>query len=222
MNIEKILHQSDYFKGIQEDNLKSLAQIAIPKKIAKKERLFLEGQKGHSMFLLIYGTIQLFKSAPDGKEIVIKVLGPGEIFAEVILFEQENYPVSALALQDCLLIMLPKRQIHCLLNIEKFRNDFIAMLMKKQRHLTNRIFYLTLHDVEDRFFLFLKEQYGQREEFSINLSKKDIAAAIWTNPETLSRLILRMKNEKIINWEKEKLSLKKGFWDSWPQEKGES
>jgi len=196
MNIGKILHQSDYFKGIQEDNLKSLAQIAIPKKIAKKERLFLEGQKGHSML--------------------------GEIFAEVILFEQENYPVSALALQDCLLIMLPKRQIHCLLNIEKFRNDFIAMLMKKQRHLTNRILYLTLHDVEDRFFLFLKEQYGQREEFSINLSKKDIAAAIWTNPETLSRLILRMKNEKIINWEKEKLSLKKGFWDSWPQEKGES
>jgi CRP/FNR family transcriptional regulator len=222
MNVDKILHQSDYFKGLHEENFRSLAQIAIPKKIAKKERLFLEGQKGHSMFLLIYGTIQLFKSSPDGKEIVIKVIGSGEIFAEVILFEQENYPVSAIALQDCLLIMLPKRQIHCLLNIENFRNDFITMLMKKQRHLTNRILYLTLHDVEERFFLFLIEQYGKREEFSITLSKKDIAAAIWTNPETLSRLILRMKNEKKIKWEKDKLSLKKGFWDSWPPIKGES
>lgn len=218
MNIEKILYQSDFFKGISDENIKSLAQIAIPKKIAKKETLFFEGQQGHSIFLLVYGAVRLYKSAPDGKEIVIKDINRGEIFAEVILFEHENYPVSAVALLDCLIIMFPKQQINCLLNIENFRNDFIKTLMKKQRHLANRILYLTLHDVEERFFLFLQEQYGQKNEYTIPISKKDIAAAIWTNPETLSRLILRLKNEKKISWEKGKLSLNSEFWEGWKRE----
>ena len=84
--------------------------------------------------------------------------------------------------------------------------------MKKQRHLTDRILNLTLHDVEDRFFLFLQEQYGRREVYNITLSKKDIAAAIFTNPETFSRLLQRLRHNNILVWEQKKLTLQKGFW----------
>ena len=48
----------------------------------------------------------------------------------------------------------PKIQIDCLLMEETFRCDFIAMLMRKQRYLAERILYLTAHEVEDRFFSF--------------------------------------------------------------------
>jgi len=214
MDIAKILRNTDYFKGIGEMPLTSLASISIPKKIGKKQTLFIEGQRGLAMYLLVYGTVQLYKSSPDGKDIVIKVIGQGEIFAEVVLFEQDHYPVSAVALEESLVLMLPRRQIHCLLAEEHFRNAFITMIMKKQRHLTERIRNLTLTDAEERFFLFLKEQYGRREEYEIPLSKKDIAAAIWTNPETFSRLIQRLKQNGIIHWEQKKLTLRKGFWET--------
>jgi CRP/FNR family transcriptional regulator len=172
------------------------------------------------MYLLVYGTIQLYKSAPDGRDIVIRVIGPGEIFAEVVLFEQDNYPVSAVALEDSLVLMLPRRQIHCLLAEEPFRNAFVSMLMKKQRHLANRILNLTLHDVEDRFFLFLQEQYGCREVYNIPLSKKDIAAAIFTNPETFSRLLQRLRQNNTLTWERKKLTLRTGFWDHHDRKNG--
>jgi CRP/FNR family transcriptional regulator len=214
MDIQKILRHTDFFNGIGDMPLSSLASISIPKKIAKKQTLFIEGHRGHAMYLLVYGTVQLYKSSPDGRDIVIKVIGQGEIFAEVVLFEQEHYPVSAVALEESLVLMLPKRQIHCLLVEEHFRNAFITMLMKKQRHLTERILNLTLNDTEERFFLFLKEQYGRWEEYDIPLSKKDIAAAIWTNPETFSRLIQRLKQKGTIHWEQKKLTLRKGFWET--------
>jgi CRP-like cAMP-binding protein len=111
--------------------------------------------------------------------------------------------------------MLPKREVHCLLAQDQFRSDFIKMLMRKQRHLTQRILNLTLHDMEDRFFLFLREQYGERQEYTVNFSKKDIAAAIWTNPETLSRLIQRLKRDAVITWSGRRLALKDEFWESW-------
>ena len=214
MDIAKILRNTDYFKGIGAMPLNSLASISIPKKVGKKQTLFIEGQRGLAMYLLVYGTVQLYKSSPDGKDIVIKVIGQGEIFAEVVLFEQDHYPVSAVALEESLVLMLPRRQIHCLLTEEHFRNAFITMIMKKQRHLTERIRNLTLTDAEERFFLFLKEQYGRREEYEIPLSKKDIAAAIWTNPETFSRLIQRLKQNGTIHWEQKKLTLQKGFWET--------
>ncbi len=214
MDLEKILRNTDFFHGIGDRHLSSLAGISIPKKIGKKQTLFLEGQRGHAVYLLVYGTIQLYKSAPDGRDIVIRVIGQGEMFAEVVLFEQENYPVSAVALEESLVLMLPRRQVHCLLTEEQFRNAFITILMRKQRHLTERILNLTLHDAEERFFLFLMEQYGPREEYDIPLSKKDIAGAIWTNPETFSRLIQRLKQNGTIVWEQKKLRLRKGFWET--------
>jgi CRP-like cAMP-binding protein len=212
----KLLKNTDFFQGISEKSLRVLAAICIPKKVQKRELIFLEGQEGRSMFILAQGAVQLYKTAIDGRQIVIKTVKAGEIFGEVVLFEETEYPVSAVALQNCLLLGLPKLQIDCLLVSDSFRRDFIAMLMRKQRYLTDRILHLTSRDVEQRFFYFLREQYGEKEEYRITLSKRDIAAAIGTIPETFSRLLLRLKQEQTIQWEGEILRLVKGFWKQRP------
>ena len=211
MDIYRFLQDVDFFKGIAQNNVKALAEICIPKAMEKRKILFLEGQEGHSMYILSEGSVQLHKTAPDGREIVIKTVRPGEIFGEVILFEQNTYPVSAVALKKSLVLMLPRLQIECLLANGSFQKDFIGMLIAKQRYLTERIMYLTAHDVEERFFLFLKEQFGVKDEYSISMRKKDIAAAIGTIPETFSRLILHLKQEGLITWEDKTIKLCKGF-----------
>jgi CRP-like cAMP-binding protein len=209
----KILKDSDFFNGISDRSIRSLATICIPKRVDKRQLIFLEGEEGHSMYILAEGGVQLYKTASEGREVVIKTIRKGEIFAEVVLFEQNEYPVSAVALEKSLLLRLPRQQIDCLLVSDSFRRDFIGMLMRKQRYLADRILYLTGHDVEDRFFFFLQEQFGRREEYRISLSKKDIAAAIGTIPETFSRLLLRLREEKKIRWEGQNLRLAESFWE---------
>jgi CRP-like cAMP-binding protein len=196
-----ILSQSDFFKTLNSANRKRLAEICLQKSLKKRELLFIEGDKAHALYLCIRGSIQLFKTSEVGQEVVIKVIRPGELFAEAILFEMDRYPVSALALEPSLVYMLPKAQFHCLLENSCFRSDFLANLMGKLRYLTEQVQILSSSDVETRLFRFLKEQYGDRKEIKINLSKKDIAAAIGTTPETLSRLLLRLKEEKKLVWE---------------------
>ncbi len=213
MDIKNLLYNSDFFKGISKSSLDALSKISFPKKVQKKEVLFLEGQKGHSIYLLVTGNIQLFKNSANGKEVVIKIIRPGEIFGEVILFEKESYPVNACAIINSFVYLLPKRQIYCLLEDRTFRDDFFRMLMKKQRYLTDKIFYLSASDVEERLFRFLFEQYGIKEEYRINLTKKDVALAIGATPETMSRVLLRLKKQKLLFWENKMISLQKGFWD---------
>jgi CRP/FNR family transcriptional regulator len=152
-------------------------------------------EKAGQAFLLASGSIQLIKTSAEGREVVIKTVSPGELFAEVILFEQDTYPVSALALANCELYRIPKAGLLRLLEKETFRHDFVAGLMKRMRYLADRILYLTTYDVEERFFRFLAQQFGRQEQITMTLSKKDTAAAIGATPETYSRLLLRLKSE---------------------------
>ena len=215
MDKEAVLSQISLFENISTENRASLADICIPKNVRKKETLFWEGDKGVSVYILVKGTIQLYKSTPEGKEVVIKIIKPGEMFAEVILFERSSYPVSAVALQDSLVFLISRHQFACLLENEAFRNDFISNLMSKMRYLADQIRYLTHHDVEERLFMFLKEQHGEKTRIRVAISKKDVAAAIGATPETLSRLLQRLKREKKLIWEGSEISIPAEVWGEW-------
>ncbi len=207
-----ILVGSEFFRGITERSLRSLAAACIPKRVDRRVLLFREGQEGDSLYILAEGTVQLYKSAEDGREVVLGTLKAGELFGEVVLFETRTYPASAVTLAPSVLLRLTRLQVDCLLADSDFRADFIAMLMRKQRYLAERILYLTTREVEDRFFDFLAEQYGRRDTYDIPLAKKDVAAAIGTIPETFSRLLLRLKDEGLGSWEGDRLVLTPGFW----------
>lgn len=196
----QFLAESHFFKELSRESVKALGAICSMREVAKRTYLFREGEPGHAIFLLRRGAIQLHKTAPDGSEVVIKIVQPSEVFAEVVLFERAHYPVTALALADSDVIIFPRADVHHLLNSEGFRNDFIAMLMRKQRYLAERIVQQQAHDVEGRFLWFLKEQFGNQKSVTLSISKKDIAAAIGTTPESLSRLILKLKKRKLLTW----------------------
>lgn len=200
MNIEHPLNNAPFFRGLTAEHRQELEAICQIKQMEIREILFHEGEPGRHMFLAIDGNIQLHKTTSGGREIVIRLVSPGDVFAEVVLFERDCYPVTARAVTEATALALPKAGVHRLLAAESFRNAFISMLMAKQRYLTTRIQEMSTKDVEHRFFAFLKRQYGDVRIVSTPLSKKDIAAAIGTTPESLSRLIQRLQENKAIDW----------------------
>jgi CRP/FNR family transcriptional regulator len=207
-----ILAQATFFQGLAPQSRAALAAVCRPRELRRRAELFREGQRGSAMFLLASGSIQLHKTAPNGEEIVIKVVLPGESFAEVVLFEEDRYPVTAVALAHSRVFEFLRQDIQHLLGAADFRRDFIASLMRKQRYLAEKIRQLTAHDVATRLFTFLREQYGPRETIVVTISKKDVAAAIGVTPETLSRLIQKLKRQKKCTWLGRTIRFAPGFW----------
>jgi CRP/FNR family transcriptional regulator len=195
-----ILAQASFFRDLGDGSRRALAEQCRARDAAKGEVLFREGDEGHALYLLNRGAVQLHKNGPGGAEVVIKVVRPGEVFGEVVLFERDRYPVTATALTAAGLFVFPRRDIRALLGREEFRDDFIAMLMRKQRYLAERILYLGTADVEERLFLFLREHAGEATSFPMPISKKSVAAAIGTAPETLSRLLVRLARRRAVRW----------------------
>jgi CRP-like cAMP-binding protein len=212
MDIYRILDQARFFEGISRSSKEALSKFCMPSERPKQTVLFREGEPGEAVFLLARGRISLHKLSPDGHETVIKVIKPGEAFAEVTLFEQKRYPVTAVALTDILVFKLLRRDLLDLLRQEDFRNDFIAMLLRKQRYLADKIQQMTSQDVEQRLRAFLLEQYGERERIDAEINKKQLAAAIGATPETLSRLLQDLKRRKCLTWKQGTITIAPAFW----------
>ncbi|MBD3422519.1 MAG: cyclic nucleotide-binding domain-containing protein [Chitinivibrionales bacterium] len=215
MNIKKVIDHSLLFGDLSPKSKDILVDMAVPRTVRKNESLFCEGEQGTSIYLMACGAVQLYKSSAEGKDIVIKIARIGEMFAEVILFEKNTYPVSAVAIQKSTVFALHKDAFHEHLAKPDFRNEFITMLMQKQRYLAERVKFLTMHEVDERFFMFVKSQYGARENIRPGISKKDMAAAIGASPESLSRLLLRLRERGQVKWEGGEIKLRRGFWQSW-------
>ncbi len=210
-----IIESSSSFSQLSAASKLQLAEICIPKVLSRREMLFSEGDEGSAMYLLAQGTIQLFRTSEDGREVVIRLMKPGEMFAEAVLFERDDYPVSAIALVPSEVFLLPTRQFHCLLEQAVFRREFIANLLAKQRYLADRVYRLSALDVESRFFSFLRDHWGEHEAYEVDLSKRDVAAAIDALPETLSRMLLKLRDDGTLAWEGGRLTLRAGFWKEW-------
>lgn len=210
----ELIRNAKFFSELSESACKRLAALSHRKTVKKRGILFMEESEGGAVYLLVSGSLQLVKTNMDGKETVIKTVKPGELFAEVILFEKPRYPVTAIARTEAEVIELPRSGFLKLLDEPEFRNDFMAMLMAKQRYLAERIQQLTSMDVEERFHEFLREHYGERDSITPDLSKKDIASAIGATPETFSRLLQKLEKRGNFKWDGKTIRLTPDFWEA--------
>ena len=209
------------FRGLGEESLERLSEGSRRIEIARGEHLFFEGDAGRDLFVLEEGGIRLYKLAEDGQETTVKLVNPFEAFAEVAFFDKGEYPVSAIATKYSVVWGISGSTFQEMLEDRAFRGEFISTIIGRLRYLSQRIHYLTAYDVEQRFFRFLHEQCGAVEKCTVEMPKKEIAAAIGTVPETLSRLILRLRDRGDIVWKGSVITVRAGLWEKYGMTPGD-
>ena len=212
--LESLIRKTELFGGLDDRIISAVGNCGRVRELNDRDILFMEGFRGDCFYLLLEGSVKVVKTGYDGRESIIKFIQPGEVFAEAVILGQTDYPAGAIALTLSRVLEINRLDFLRLFEDETVREEFIKSLIRKLFYLTSRIHYLSSYDVEERFFKFLLERFGQNESYSIPFAKRDIATAIGTVPETLSRLISRLKNQgDILEWEGHRIILKKGFWE---------
>ena len=75
----KILRDVYLFSGVPEADLKALADLAVSKAFARQATIFWEGREAQGFYLLSRGSVKLVKSSPEGKEYIIRLVGPEDL-----------------------------------------------------------------------------------------------------------------------------------------------
>lgn len=207
----------DLFSRISERWLDRLSETSHDQTVPAGSLLFLEGQTGSHLYRLRSGLIRLFRTTPDGREVTIHLVEPGQLFAEIILFERDTYPVSAVAVEESRIAAIHRDRIYDLLGDRSFRNEFMSHLVGKMRFLSQQLYVLTTMDVRGRLIRFLEVHYGRTAKITCELSKTETAAAISVRPETLSRALARLESEGLLTWEGTDITVADHAWrnDEW-------
>ena len=207
------LHQVALFEALNEKQLENVLKFSRAVSLPAKSILFERGSAATHFYLLKSGQVKLYCLSEDGDEKVIEIIHPSETFAEAIMFMPERiYPVSAETINNSELYCFDMNQFHELLENSKetcFR--LLASMARKLHSKINDINNLALHNATYRLVVYLLDQLpeGATALSSIQLkaTKIIIASRLSIQPETFSRILLRLSKKGLIEVHGNEISL---------------
>jgi len=203
MEIIDHLAEIPLFKGLSGVHLESLASISIKKGYHKDEVIFFEGSESTGFYIVISGKVKIYKISSEGKEQILHFFGPGEPFGEVPAFTGDPFPADAEAIEDTVVIFLPKDAFVRLIKKDpSLALNMLAILSHRLQRFTNVIENLSLKEVPSRlaaYLIYSSENENGAHEFSLDISKGQLASLLGTIPETLSRILTRMVKQGLID-----------------------
>ena len=101
-----IIRQAPLFSALDDDAAHALRASMVALKLNKGQVLFKEGQEGDRLYVVVHGKIKLGTTSADGRENLLSILGPGEMFGELSLFDPEPRTSTATAVTDARLVSL--------------------------------------------------------------------------------------------------------------------
>lgn len=187
------------FADLDESVVKEIAQFSIKTKYNKEYILFYEGDDSSSLYVLTKGIVKLYKTASNGKELVLKYFQENELIAEAASFQGIPYPATAEAFTDVEVIKIDFKKLKevMLSNAELCFNMQIS-LIKKIKNLENIIATNMILDTKEKVAKYICDQ----EEAFFNIKNIHIAQLLNMTPETLSRTLKVFKDEGLIDVQK--------------------
>lgn len=167
------------------------------------ECLFDQGDPCTHFFFVLSGIVKLCRVAPSGEEKVMDLVRPGHYFAEAAMLMGGRYPVYARALEPTRLVALDNRHF---LDLLRSNGDLCMRLLSKMSQrihgLVNEIDNLTLHSGAQRVIGYLLEQLPEGavpSSVRLMAPKHVIASRLGIQPETLSRVLAKLRSGQLID-----------------------
>src|SRR2546428_1992270 len=214
------------FAGLDDRELASIANVAKTRRYAKDDVIFHADETGDVFCLIKEGQVKVTMISPEGKEIILSMLGPGEFFGEMALLDDAPRSATVVATEPIELVTIYRNDFLQILqeNFSITRKVF-AELSKRLRNASNRIESLATMDVYGRLArFFLDPAAGNGKSLDNGYvavtrpTHQSIANMIGTPRETGSRLIHNPIRPNLLLSEGKTIYLRKSALDQFRAE----
>lgn len=205
-----ILAKVPLFSGLSDAQLETLEANSSVLKTDKGQVIFLEGAEASGLYVLLAGQVKIYKASAEGKEQILHMLGPGEPFAEVPVFQGTRFPANAMAVQPSTVLYTEKSVLTRLMQRDaSLAMAMLAALSQRLRQMATMIGQLTLREVPARLAAYLLHQAGEKEAdtFVLDMSKGNLAGLLGSTREALSRALARLADQGLIAMENRTITI---------------
>lgn len=182
----------------------------------KGEIVFREGTIPSGIFYISEGKIKKYKENPDGREQIIYIANAGELIGYHAILSESRYPDSAAALEESVLLFIPKEDFLSTLNTsEILKTRLLKLLSHEFTVLANNVSLFAQRSVRERLALqlvVLREKYkvnfSKGMPVEINMSRDDLASLAGTARENVVRVLSEFKADGILETRGRKIIVK--------------
>lgn len=189
-----------FFGGLDDSILTDLARHTIWREYAAGEVVFLEGETASGLYVLQRGWLKAVKTSPEGREQVLRFIGPGETFNETGVFARRPNPASAIALEEAGVWLLRRDSI---LRLLRERPDFAERVLENMAgrvaDLVALVADLSLRSVTSRLArLLLDEATGDALHRPRWYTQTELASRLGTVTDVIQRAMRGLEAEGVI------------------------
>lgn len=204
-----ILKNNPLFKDFEVEYLSKFLQESeyIIKKYGKDDMIFIEDEVCTTLSIVLEGSVEIQKIDSSGKVLTVARFTDGDAFGENLIFGDRNlYPMTVVSKGKTTVLHLPKTSVVKLCqNNTVFLNEFLRTLSNRAVNLSAKLKEVTLKTIRQKICEFLLLRYTETKDIKVKLgmSKKEWADKIGVQRPSLSRELIKMKDEGLIDFDKD-------------------
>jgi CRP/FNR family transcriptional regulator len=205
-DIVKRLSKVPLFKELSDEELEPFVKVAQTRFYKNKMYVFMQDDPLDRVFFIHSGKVKIYRTDFSGKEQIISVLEPGEMFPHAGFFRHGKYPAHAEVLEDTHLIIIPINKFEeILISYPELCIKIFKVLGEKIVDLQGRLEAQVLHNTYEQIILLLirlsKSNGEQKDEMfrlTTQFTNRELANMIGTSRETVSRTINQLKKKDYV------------------------
>jgi CRP-like cAMP-binding protein len=202
INLKKI----DLFKDLSDEELKELEHYITTVAFRKKEDIFTEGDAPEWFYIVSTGKVKVTKISHEGKEIILEIISPYDIFGGVAVLRNFPYPANAVAMEDSEILKISRKNLMRL--VDRFPNLMFCIALQlgdRMKSSFDSLKNIALERVEARIaalLLKLGNKVGVETDeglmINMRLTKQDVADMVGTTVETSIRTFSKFKKDGLV------------------------
>jgi CRP-like cAMP-binding protein len=187
-----VLRKHAYFADLQPDAFEQLCRYAKHSTLKKGTPIFSKGDPPTSLVAVISGTVKISISSPDGRNAILNLIGPGEIFGEIALLDGQVRSADATANSNCELFTIDRREFVPFVRSQPtLAMKFIELLCTRLRRTSDQVEQVILQDLPGRLASALLRLTERRTpgggERSIAITQQEISEMVGMTRESINK-----------------------------------
>ena len=214
--IIETLKKSDIFSKLKQEEFEAISGLFDLKKYKNNEAIFLEGDTSDNFYLVATGSVKVLKHTVMGKDIILEMMSPGDVFGGVAVLDKKPYPASAEAMEAASVIKISR--IDLLKIMEEYpvlKLEIVRYFSDKLRDAHEMLKNIATERVERRvasLLLKLSEKVGVADgEFiriDFPLTRQEIAEMVGTTVETCIRTMSKFQKDGLVKSSNHRIMIK--------------
>ncbi|HHU10821.1 MAG TPA: Crp/Fnr family transcriptional regulator [Intrasporangiaceae bacterium] len=192
-----VVRRSPLFAALDDEAARTLMSSMVRSRMERGDVLFNEGDQGDKLYVIAEGKIKLGRTSADGRENLLAILGPGEMFGELSLFDPGPRTATATAIAETQILGLSNEQLQQFLSARPHvAGTLLAALARRLRRTNESIADLVFTDVPGRVakaLLDLSRRFGRPVENGImvahDLTQEELAQLVGASRETVNKAL---------------------------------